>query len=544
LLYPSYGDTYPSFNGAIGMTYEQGGIGAGLAVELNNGDTLTLKQRISHHVATSFAALAAIADNADKNVAEFVKYFEKSRNNPEGQYQTFVLKSKEAETKIEELTHHLDLLGIKYGQAGKQYLASGYSYQENKIKGFSIDANDLVLSMNQPKSKLLKVLFEPKTMVEDSVTYDITAWSLPLAYGIKAYALKEKVTSKAFELKKITNEQNFQTKPYAFILKWNSFTDTKVLAELLAKKLKIRQAELPFEIDGKAFDRGSLIVARTSNEVFKENLPKLIYETANKYNVPVTPIYTGMATKGFDLGSGTVNFLKAPKVAIVGGEGTNANAFGEVWHYFDKQIAYPSTVVNMDILGNGNFTKFDLLILPDGNYNRYNYESALKSLSDWVRMGGRLILMEDANLAFADKAGFELKRKEAKKDTSVNLKVFEDREREAISEETPGSIYSVDMDNSHPLAFGYEKTYASLVLKATDFSYLKTGWNVGTIRSNNLISGFSGKKAQEKLKNSLVFGVEELGKGKIVYIINNPLFRGFWQNGKLLFANAVLGMGN
>lgn len=541
LLYPSYGDTYPTLNGAFGMTYEQGGIRGGLAYELLNGDTLTLKQRISHHVATSFAALNALADNSVKNVEEFVKYFEKSRNNPEALYQTYVIKAKDSETKLEEFAKHMDKLGIQYGMAGKNLLATGYSFQEYKQKGFTIEPNDLIMSMNQPKSKLLKVLMEPKSTVEDSLTYDITAWALPYAYGLKAYSLKEKLTFKKYEFHKNVNQINNEKKAYAYLLRWNSFTDTKLLAAILKQKIKVRHSETAFEIEGKAFEKGTLIVTRTSNEALGDRLGKIITETANYFNLPVYQVFTGMVTKGYDFGSENIAIIKPPRVAIVGGENADSNAFGEVWHYFDKQIEYPATVVNSDIIMNNGFTKFDVLIFPRGNFNRVINESSARNIAEWVKTGGKLILMENSNSAFVDKPGFEIKRKEAKKDTTATQKVYENREREELSEDTPGSIYAISMDNSHPLAFGYDKTYHSLVLQVSDYQLLKTGWNVGIIKGNDLVAGFSGKKAQEKLKNSLIFGVEESRNGQIVYMINNPLFRGFWQNGKLLFANAVFG---
>jgi hypothetical protein len=543
LLYPSYGDTYPSFNGAIGMTYEQGGSGrAGLAIAKEDGDTLTLAQRIAHHVATSFAALDALADNADKNVDEFVKYFVNAHNNPEGNYQTYIIKTKGDESKINEFTSHLDRLGIKYGASNKALVANGYSYQERKTKSLNIEASDLVLSMNQPKSKLLKVLMEPQSIIEDSLTYDITAWALPYAYGLKTYALKEKIQLKTFEKVKFNNMPDTQKKAYAYFLNWNSFTDTKVLAELLKQKIKVRQAELPFEIEGNKYGRGTLIVTRTGNEAIMANLENIIYKIANKYNVPVGFSTTGMVTNGNDLGSEKMTFVKAPKVAIVGGEPTDSNAFGEVWHFFDKQLEYPATVVDINFLNSSSINKFNVIVLPDGNYNRSISENTTKTLADWMRGGGKLIVMERANNSFIDKQGFELKRKEAKKDTVANLKPYENRERDEISAITPGSIHTVNMDNSHPLAFGYEKLYASLVLDATDYQLLKTGWNVGVLKENSLISGFVGVGAKEKLKGSLVFGTENIGNGNVVYMINNPLFRGFWQNGKLLFCNAVFGL--
>ncbi len=542
LLYPSYGDTYPTFNGAIGMTYEQGGIRAGLAVAKADGDTLTLKQRISHHVATSFAAINAVSDNANQVIAEFEKYFNKAKTNPEGSYQSYIIKSKNAENKIAEFTKHLDLLGIKYGQAGKAAALSGYSYSDKKIKQFSVEPNDLVLSMSQPKSKFLKVLMEPQTIVEDSATYDITAWSLPYAYGLNTFSVKDKLAPKPLEIKKIQNVSSAKNNTYAYFINWDSFTSTKILIELFNRNIKVRQNETPIEIDGKTYNRGALIITKTSNEKFGDKLKDIIFEVANKYNMPVGESATGMATKGFDLGSDKISVIKKPNIAILSGEPTDANAFGEIWHYFDKQISYPTTIITAEFLNSNNFSKFDVIILPRGNYARTIGDFNLRGIQDWIRAGGKLIAMESANNAFADKNGFELKKKESKKDTIFNNTTYENREREEISEETPGSIYEVTMDTSHPLAFGYENIYNSLVLNVAEFNLLKTGWNVGKIKENALVAGFVGKNAKDKFNNTLAFGVENIGKGKIVYMIHNPLFRGFWQNGKILFANAVFGM--
>jgi hypothetical protein len=173
----------------------------------------------------------------------------------------------------------------------------------------------------------------------------------------------------------------------------------------------------------------------------------------------------------------------------------------------------------------------------------------LMKLKDWVRSGGRLIAVQGALGALAGKDGFELKHKEddkdkdKKKDTD-KLKIFANAERESVSEETPGSIYRVTMDNTHPLAFGFDKKYYSLILESSDYQYLTDGWNVGVIKEKDLVAGFVGAKSQEKLKNSLVIGTQDFGRGQVVYLASDPLFRGFWQNGKLLFGNAVFVVGN
>lgn len=53
------------------------------------------------------------------------------------------------------------------------------------------------------------------------------------------------------------------------------------------------------------------------------------------------------------------------------------------------------------------------------------------------------------------------------------------------------------------------------------------------------VQGFAGFKANQALNNSLLLGIEKKGEGEIIYFVDNPLFRSFSENGKMLFANAV-----
>jgi hypothetical protein len=38
--------------------------------------------------------------------------------------------------------------------------------------------------------------------------------------------------------------------------------------------------------------------------------------------------------------------------------------------------------------------------------------------------------------------------------------------------------------------------------------------------------------------------MEEKGAGAVIYLVDNPLFRSFWENGKFAFCNAVFFAGN
>ena len=588
LFYPSYGDTWPTYNGAIGMTYEQGGSGrAGLAVEKADGDTLTLRQRIDHHVAASIATLESVADRAPEVVKAFGEYFDKARNSPVGPYKSYVIKSNGDAGRMNALRQMLDRNQIRYGFArseGRTPVASGtgaatattsaiskgkkgnttgglsgFNYFTQKTESnIKIAPEDLIISAYQPKSTLLKILFEPKSALEDSVTYDITAWSLPYAFGLSTYGLGSRVEGQGSKVEGIVtpNPQPSTPSPYAYLARWQSMPSVQLLAGLLKQKIKVRAAEKPFELGGQTYTAGTLLITRAGNERLGSRFDQLVQAEAQKLNVTLTPVQTGFVTKGSDFGSDFVMAVKAPRVGVVIGEGMSPTASGEVWHYFDQELQYPVTLINGSDLGNVDWTKLDILVMPTGfSYGRILTDRTLTAIKTWVQGGGKLIAMERAADALIGKDGFDLKEKEKgkaekekddKKKASPmdSLKVFVDREREAVSDETPGSIYRISLDTTHPLAFGLGTDYYALVQDAHNFEVLKEGWNVGYLKADNYVAGFAGRNAKEKLKNTLSMGVQPMGRGSVIYLADNPLFRGFWYSGKVLFGNAVFMVGN
>jgi hypothetical protein len=242
LLYPSYGDTYPTFMGAIGMTYEQAGHGrAGLGIQTDEGEVLTLKDRALHHMTTGLSTVEISSRNAEKLNSEFKKFFK----NKNLEYKSFVLKN-DNEDKINRLIDLLDTHEIKYEYAIKGTI-KGYRFNTEKEEKFTTSNGDLVIHTNQPKGKMVKVLFEPKAKLSDSLTYDITAWSLPYAHGFDAIASKTKVSSIESKAEKsITN--TIDKSAYAYISKWNSLEDATFLGALLQQNITPRFSEKIFSL--------------------------------------------------------------------------------------------------------------------------------------------------------------------------------------------------------------------------------------------------------------------------------------------------------
>lgn len=555
LLYPSYGDTYPIFNGAIGMTFEQGGSGqAGLAVMTAAHDTLTLKERIAHHVTTSLSTIEVSAQNASELVRQFTKFYQQSSQNPTGTYKTYIVKQGDNPNKIKALKSLLDTHSIRYSQSNSNRTLSGFSYQNKNTGRFQLEAGDLILSTYQPKSVLLQVLFEPEAQLSDSITYDITAWAIPYAYDLQTYAFTSRLNTGEPVAQNNFTPVTIPENTYAYVVPWQNLDDARFLAQLLKQHIKVRYALYDFSAEGKNFEAGSLIITRANNQDLGPSFDQMVVNTANRLQQNITAVTSGLVSNGYDLGSGEVRYIEPPKIILLAGEGTSPYAVGEVWHFFEEQIDYPVTIVNVEDIEDINLYDYNTLIMPDGDYKK-----KLKDLplSNWIQNGGKVIAMENALAYFEEKKEAYGLRKYADKQEEEateeqeetykeqhRLASYAARERRDISNFISGSIFKLQIDHTHPLALGYPDYYYTLKIGSARYAYLDEGWNVGTLQSrNDLMSGFAGSQILAKLPESLVFGVEEKGQGELVYMVDNPLFRAFWHNGKLLFANAIFLVG-
>lgn len=533
LLYPSYGDTYPVYNGAIGMTYEQGGIRAGLGILNEDNDTLTLVDRAAHHFTTGLSTIEIASKNKSRLLTEFKQFFDDSRAGKIGEYKTYVFTAKD-ENKMAALKKLLSQNGIEYGVLTNKNFR-GFNYFTGKDDAFSDEGNHIAVSAFQPRAVMAKVLLEPRTIVTDSNTYDITAWAAAYAYGIKGYAVKEKL---------VVNPENTSTAAvasvnsnYGALIPYTSFNSAKVLAYLLKNGVKVRFVEKPFTYKNKNYDRGTLLVLKTSNTA---DWQSVVNTACAKYNVQAEAVETGYMDKGSDFGSPDIkNIAATPKVAMLTGDQTSSLAAGEVWHYFDKILDYPITLLNAADVARYNLKNYDVLIIPDGNYRVLNDKSVSDKMKDYVRGGGKIVALENA-MATMSRGDWGIKLKEGKGDDKADsVKKYADREKDYLTNSIPGAIFKVELDNTHPLGFGYPDFYYTLKQDGNVYEFMKDGWNVGTIKKDAYVTGFVGAKLKPNIKEGMLFGVQDMGAGTVVYIAEDPLFRNFWENGYLLIANAV-----
>lgn len=550
LFCPSFGDTWPLFNGAMGFTYEQAGSGgAGVGIERSIGDTLTLGHRIEGHFLSSMATIRVSYENREKLLENFNKYFETAQNKPPFEYKSVIVKGTNEASAVKAFLELLDHNQIRYsyaGNTGRKF--KGFEYLNDKDGEVTIDKGDILISAFQPQGHLVKVLFEPESKASDSVTYDLSAWALPYVFNLNSFAVKDRVD--AADGKVEFNRPAgiiLEEKPYAYLVNWKGFDDMRFLAALYKRDVRIRSAVKEFTSGPDKFNRGSLIIARGDNTHIPSTFDSLVREAADYAGIRLFTASTGLVDAGKDFGSGYSDTRKAPKIAMLGGDGTSAGAVGEIWYFFERELEYPVTIINASSAASADMTKYDVLILTSGNYTRYK-----DPIMAFLQQGGKVLALEAATSLFsAEKTtalgkgtelrAAELKGREKKErsDDAELLRRFEDERRHTLSTRSSGAIYRVKLDVTHPYTFGLGTEWF-IMKRSTVLPYLNGGSNIGYITESEPVAGFAGYKFKQEIKNTLVIGSERIGRGEVVYVADNPYFRAFWKSGRMLLGNILL----
>jgi hypothetical protein len=276
-----------------------------------------------------------------------------------------------------------------------------------------------------------------------------------------------------------------------------------------------------------------------------------LLKLAKDHEVPLQAVYSGLVTKGKDLGSTSYKILKLPQIGLIIGNSVSPTAAGEVWYLLENKYKTQFTLLDINWLGKINLNNYQVLILTDGEYENMN-PNLVDNLIAWTKNGGRLILIQRATDLVSNKPGISFKtfqtEEEKKKleQKALDLKklamhrCYGEEERNKISSEISGAILKTQIDSSHFLGYGYTSTYFTLKQSGKYVPLMIDAYNVAKTYQKPVVAGYVGKNAATNIENSLVIGHQKMEQGSIVYMIDDPLFRLFWQGGRQLFVNALL----
>ena len=563
LFYPGYGDSWPSLHGAIGMTYEQAGQ-AGVHVRRSDEVVLTLKDRIEHHSTTSLTTLRTASENRMKILNQFYTFYsdalEAGRNGPVKAYIVDPTKDSARAAKMASLL--LDE-GVEVDQASQNFSVHGvhtYFSKETDTKNFPAGA--YIIQTAQPSERFLTALLELEPVLSDTFFYDISTWTLPLAYGVETYWTGSALSVPMNKISIVVRGGNSVAvgkAGYAYLIKWNSNNAPRGLAWLLQHNYKVNVAMKEFVLNDGKFARGTLIVPVAGNPA---TLDKEITDLAQKYGLSVTAANSGFTQSGIDLGSDRAVRLKKPSIAVITNPPVNPECYGEIWAMFDMMYGIEFVPMKIDQLRSADLHDYTAIIFPDDNSDGRGYRSQIDSnfvqkIKSWISGGGTYIGIE-GGAAFASSsvgkiASVKIKEKkneEEKKDTTKGGKLSEEelekrmtvaeKERKSRLDEFPGTILHVKLDTSHTLGFGYDPDIAVFKEDNTLYELSEHGYNVGIYTHSPRMSGYLSKENEKKVEETPYLIHEQLGAGNIVLFTDDPNFRLFWDGLNKLFLNSVL----
>lgn len=530
-FYYGKGSTFPDVQGSIGILFEQAS-SRGHAQESVNG-VLRFPFTIRNQFVTMLSSLKAIHDMREELLSYQRDFFKNAAADAaKDPVKAFVIGSKDK-------TRLFHFVEMALRQKVDVYKPSG----NLTLNGKNFDAeSSFLIPLNQTQYKLIHGMFYKQLKFQDSIFYDISSWTLPLAFGLDYEevktqpALGPKVMEAVFPQGKIMGKGD-----YAYVFEPNAYYTPRAMYRLLNKGVRIKVSNEVFYADGKKFDRGSILIPIDNQDRTPDQIEVLIKEVAEKDGVDVYALSTGLDYRGVSLGSSSFYVLRKPEIAILVEGGISPTDAGELWHLFDTRYQIPVTLLPISVFNTASISRYNTIIIPEGTHSAIT-DAAKEKLKTWVQTGGVVIGFERA-LNFLTGAGlgkFELKKEEEKKD-GVKPKPYADIDENTRAQETSGAIFEADADLTHPILYGYYSPKVP-IFKANNLYIQKaTGAysNPLTYGSNPLVSGYITKPNLEKLKNSSVMGTAAIGRGRVIGFTENMAFRAFWFGTNKMLMNAV-----
>ncbi|HET6203772.1 MAG TPA: M14 family zinc carboxypeptidase [Planctomycetota bacterium] len=559
LYYPGYGDSWPSLQGAIGMTYEQAGQ-SGVRFKREDEQVLTLHDRSWHHFTAALATLETAARRRRALLADFARFhrtaLEEGRRGPVREY---LWKEGEDPARAYALAALLAAQGIEVERAKGAFVAGPLTkVGGGRIERERFEAGTYLASLAQPRKRLLNALLEPDPSLRDLYFYDVSAWNLPLAFGVEAWfaPARAQVEREPFaDRGPIAGPEEMGGEPavvpregiYAYLLPWSASGAPPLLHRLLAEGFRASLATRDFRLEGRDWPRGTLVVPARGNG---ETLPERLGALAGKLRVPVTPVRTGRAERGIDLGSGHVVPLRPRRIAIVAGERVSSGSYGAIRYLLERAYGIAHHVLPLAGLPRARLSEYDAIVLPNGSgYGTVLDEAATERLRDWVRAGGTLVAIGGAaEWASAEGSGLTSVRlvrpepapaDDGKK--AIEWVRLEERERIERRRGIPGAILAIDLDPAHPLAFGSAETSFVMQTSPRAFAHAKDGANtVAAFREDPRVSGFVGEEAGKVLRRAAFLVEVPMARGRVALFADDPSFRAVWHGPTRLFLNSLL----
>lgn len=523
-FYYGKGSTFPDINGSIGILFEQASSrGSG---QLTDNGLLSFPFTVKNQFNTALSTLKASLELKDEILGlQHQFYREAEQRAGKGAY---VFGRKGDPVLTNELAKIL-----------RQHQVELYKLDGDKtFNGKEFEANSsYIIPKNQLQNRLVEAMFEERTTFQDSIFYDVSAWSFRHAFDVDFAEVKSVNLGEKVETAELETPADLNKSTYAYALRWSDFNAPKVLHKIMKADVRVKVAEKPFQSKTEKFDYGTILIPAQNQSKTADEIYDMLNSLQKENHVHISALETGL-TEGINLGSPNMSHIEMPKIAMLVGEGVRSYDAGEMWHMLDYRYEIPVTKLDTKDFNRTSLEKYTHLIIPSSSSNSLS-ASGKSKLKDWVKNGGSIIAYKGtANWLKAE----EMIDFKTKKDSVVakNIK-FADRSEFYGAKRIGGAIFNTKVDTSHPLLYGYNDDElaifrnSNLMLEADELSFN----NPIQYTNSPLLSGYINKENLELLKGTVPFKHNRYGRGHVMIFTDNTNFRAFWLGTFKLFLNTI-----
>jgi len=528
-FYFGKGSTYPDANGGIGILFEQGS-SRGHIQESVNG-IITFPFTIKNQLATAFSTLKAAKNMRVKLLNYMKNFFDDQIDLNSKRTKNIVFGKLKDESTVYHLADILKSHKIKFNSISKDIVINGKKYLKD---------NSYIVPMNQPKRTLIEAMFYTQTKFKDSLFYDVSSWTLPLAFNINYDYTDGLSQSNISSL--IDNEVEDIIKPngmidnksdYAYIFEPHDYYTQAAIYKILDEGLRVKTATRKFSIKGKDYDYGTYMIPVQNQELSSDEIYELLSKISIDYNVDFESHSTGI-TDGIDFGSNNFAIVRQPKIGLIVGDGVRSYDAGEIWHLLDTRYDIPISKLDVGNLGYIDLNKYSHIILADYSGRRINSDQ----IKEYVDNGGNLIAYRNSIRWVSDNLNeIEL----LSNDLVAEDVAFDERQAFYGAQQTGGAIFKSSIDKSHPINYGIESSTLPLFRNSNVYmSKDKQSFNNPILYTNDpLMSGYVSEENLSLLKKSSPFKLVRKGRGKILLMTDNTNFRAFWFGTNRILLNML-----
>ena len=432
LFYVGYWDSFPALNGATGMTYETDGGGfKGLRWTRDDGSIATLRSAIAKHYVASLTTLETAAKNRAQRLQDFYD-FRRTGMLEAGteKLKRIVIDPSKDRVKTAEMIENLQRMKIEVSVADSSFnsaAAHDYETKTSPAGRRSFPAGSYVIDLNQPQKRLIKAILEQDTPQDDAFVkdnlarfrrnemrgkgqskedygfYDITAWSLPLAFGIDAFWTEDAgaISSTPVTAEYLQNARRGSVSgraQVAYIIPYETDAAGALAIRLLKEGFRVAVSMKPLNAAGRNWKRGSFVVRVTRNS---EKIHDAIARAARESGANVVAVNTGFSEEGDNsVGGESVVSLQAPRIAMIADEAVDQTSYGSIWWTLDR-YGIDFTPLSISNIRGGALKRYNVLIMPDGAAGRYFSAfgtGGVSGLKEWITDGGTLITVRGASV--------------------------------------------------------------------------------------------------------------------------------------------------